>query len=109
MKYKIPTAPYGALRHRRAPYGALRRPYGALWRPMAPYGTLRRLRRRPVAPVGAIGPMAPYGALRHPMATYGAVPAWWPSPASPALGLPPLPTRLPRLGSNKNELEIYVK
>ena len=108
LRYEIQNS-YGALRRRRAPYGALRRPYGALWRPMAPYGTLRRLRRRPMAPVGAIGPMAPYGALRHPMATYGAVPAWWPNLASHALGLPPLPTRLPSLGCNKNELEIYAK
>ena len=94
-------APYGAIRYPRGPYDGLMAPYGTLCRPAAPCGALRR---RPMAPYGAIGPDP-----RQPMGPCGALPAWWPSPASPTLGLPPLPTRLPRLGSNKNELEIYVK
>ena len=110
LRYAIQNS-YGALWRLTAPYGTLEGPTTALWRPMARYAALRH----PAAPYGGVlwRPTAPsgraHGGLRQPMAPCGALPAWWPSPASPALGLPPLPTRLPSLGSNKNELEIYVK
>ena len=61
-------APYGATRYPRGPYDGLMAAYGTLCRPAAPCGALRR---RPMAPYGAIGPgpwrpTATYGALRRP-------------------------------------------
>ena len=106
LRYAIQNS-YGALWRLTAPYGTLEGPTTALWRPMARYAALRH----PAAPYGGVlwRPTAPsgrtHGNLWGPAAPYP--PGGLARP--PALGLPPLPTRLPSLGSNKNELEIYVK